>query len=625
MLTTTPANPVIEAQIEEMFRLADAAVADPKHKINRDQLGVNFPYFVVTMLEVEDKQSQQKVPFRFKPIQRDLTKRILRKWLAGEPCRLIILKARREGVSTLIKAFQFWVCWSMKHRKALTIAHDDKTSGDLHMILEKFYDWMPTWAQPMRGTYWAGRVLEFGSASKNKAERKANPGLESMMRTITLKNQGAGQGYSLVHLSEVALEGWSSAAGQKAMNTVLQTVPRAEFTLVAKESTARGVGNPFHADWNRAMAGTDEDEYEPVFYPWFAEPTNRMAVRGDFEPNPDEVELAEEFGLDYEQIRWRRWCIANQCRGNLDVFAQEHPATADEAFLSSGRPYFHQRSVKAYYDRATEHPPAHVGRFEERDDLDGDTNNGHGWSVWVKSPRQAKVRIWRPPNELEDYLIFADAAGGGADATIDYDTDLLEAMPTSTPAKDGDWQAAYVIRRSEMEIVASYHSRVSRTDYGDDLYGLGKFYAGVTRRDGRAAAGAKIAVEVTGGWGEVPLQRLRWRRYPRLYRQVMYDHRTKERQEVLGWHTTIKTRAQALDSLAQAIRNGELECYDEHLFRECSTFVYNEEGKPEAQPGCHDDRVVAGAGACHLWLHEGRRIPKKRVEPKVVLSSTTGY
>jgi hypothetical protein len=61
----------------------------------------------------------------------------------------------------------------------------------------------------------------------------------------------------------------------------------------------------------------------------------------------DEEQLAETYGLNDDQLAWRRWTIDNKCRGSLDKFRQEYPSNDVEAFLMSGRPAFGIESVRA--------------------------------------------------------------------------------------------------------------------------------------------------------------------------------------------------------------------------------------------------------------------------------------
>lgn len=48
-----------------------------------------------------------------------------------------------------------------------------------------------------------------------------------------------------------------------------------------------------------------------------------------------------------------------------------------------------------------------------------------------------------------------------------------------------------------------------------------------------------------------------------------------------------------LDKLAQHLREGTITVPCEQTVREMRTFVRGDDGKPEAQEGCHDDRVIS--------------------------------
>lgn len=597
-----------ELWLEAEHALATNADVDPS------LFPLNYFYYCQTILQVEDKQTQLLIPFRFKPVQLRVAVEIIAQWLAGLPVRLIILKARREGVSTVIQAFLFWVCVTKERRKAFTIAHDDETGRYLHMMSETYYDNLPSWCRPMRGTAQRGMALEFANPTKDADKKQRNPGLQSWLRTVSLKNAGAGQGAALLHLSEVAL--WDPGNAAKSMNTVLKVVPLAALTFVAMESTARGIGNLFHRMWTRAEMGVSD--YTPIFIGWHEEPTNTSAhVPDNFQRTDDEDELAEKYELTDGQLWWRRQTIENECFGDLDNFNQEYPIDADEAFLASGRPYFPARQVQRYA-KAENPEPAMTGHLEEVAEIDGDTNSGRGWSVFTPATRAYTLRVWEAPEDHEDYLIFGDAAGGKPDAEI------IEASGRKVPSR-GDWHATYVFKRSKLEIVAAWHGKVDRDEYGDHLYRLGKWYAGCTKGLGQRQAGALVAVEVTGGWGQVPLSRLKWRGYPRIYRRpIAEDEMHREQGDLIGWDTSIKTRPLALDSLKQAIRTGELVCPDRFLFQEAATFVYDDTGKPGAMPGCFDDRVLAAAGGCYLWHTSSRRHVVKKQPPRKPRSEVTG-
>ena len=70
----------------------------------------------------------------------------------------------------------------------------------------------------------------------------------------------------------------------------------------------------------------------------------------------------------------------------------------------------------------------------------------------------------------------------------------------------------------------------------------------------------------------------------------------------VGWHTNSATRPIMVDGLVKAM-DGQLTLFDPQFFAECLTFVRNVRGRPEAQPGCHDDRVMATAIAWQMVQH----------------------
>ena len=193
-------------------------------------------------------------------------------------------------------------------------------------------------------------MLEFQNPTKRDDVLDVDPGLESSMQTTSLENAGAGSGILWLHFSEVARAPWQSEGGQEAMTTALQTVPNEPGTAVIKESTAQGAGNSFHMDWLQAENG--ESDYLAFFAPWWEEPTYVAKVPADFERTSEETQIAEVAEhsrhcpcvLSDEQFQWRRVTIANECRGQLDMFKQEYPSTPREAFLTSGRPFFDPES-----------------------------------------------------------------------------------------------------------------------------------------------------------------------------------------------------------------------------------------------------------------------------------------
>ena len=120
----------------------------------------------------------------------------------------------------------------------------------------------------------------------------------------------------------------------------MQTIPNKPNTAVILESTANGIGGYFYDVWERAMKG--ENAFTPIFLPWFVDTGYKMDFETEQERQDFIAEVEYEFKndkgetiytdekelmmmverdwnmkLSYEQLKWRRWCIANNCNADI--------------------------------------------------------------------------------------------------------------------------------------------------------------------------------------------------------------------------------------------------------------------------------------------------------------------
>jgi hypothetical protein len=146
--------------------------------------------------------------------------------------------------------------------------------------------------------------------------------------TAGAKAVGRSQTVQMFHGSEVAF--WPNAATHFA--GVVQAIPDLPGTEIVLESTANGVGGEFHERWQQAEAGVGD--YEAIFIPWFWSREYRRAVPAGFALDEGEQAYQQAHGLNLEQMAWRRNKMA-ELKDPL-LFKQEYPATAAEAFQSTG-------------------------------------------------------------------------------------------------------------------------------------------------------------------------------------------------------------------------------------------------------------------------------------------------
>ena len=505
--------------------------------------------YIENCLKIKTK-SGTVVPFRLNDAQRKLYAVAKRQQDAGKPVRLIILKARQLGFSTLTEGLIFHACATRKNVNALIVAHREDATANLFRMSKLFYDELPAPVKPMLRASNA-QELVFENPSKLRSEREARPGLRSRIRCATAGGRGIGRSDTLqcVHLSEYAF--WPDGADGKASTLagILQAVPSLPGTMVVIESTANGFED-FKERWDAAVAG--ENDFEPVFFAWFENPDYSMPVVPGTEWTPEERELRDAYRLTDGQLQWRRWCIANNCGGSLDMFRQEDPASPGEAFLHSGTGVFDNEQIVLRLERLPE--PAGRGEF-----TDGE---------WTESETGA-ITLYELPEEGVPYVLGGDTAGEGS-----------------------DYFTAIVIDNVSGRIAAKLRQKYSEPEYVRQIYELGRFYND-----------ALVAIETN--FSTYPVMKLQEMEYPNQYSREREDTYTRQMKKSYGFRTDRQSRPRAIANLVEVFSSHPEWFTDRELLEEMLTFCYNEDHRPEALAGKHDD-LVMGAAITYAARHQQR-------------------
>ena len=505
--------------------------------------------YIESCLKIKTK-SGTVVPFRLNDAQRKLYAVAKRQQDAGKPVRLIILKARQLGFSTLTEGLIFHACATRKNVNALIVAHREDATANLFRMSKLFYDELPAPVKPMLRASNA-QELVFENPSKLRSEREARPGLRSRIRCATAGGRGIGRSDTLqcVHLSEYAF--WPDGADGKASTLagILQAVPSLPGTMVVIESTANGFED-FKERWDAAVAG--ENDFEPVFFAWFENPDYSMPVVPGTEWTPEERDLKAAYQLTDEQLQWRRWCIANNCGGSLDMFRQEYPASPGEAFLHSGTGVFDNEQIVLRLERL----PSPAGRGEFAD------------GEWTESETGA-ITLYELPEEGVPYVLGGDTAGEGS-----------------------DYFTAIVIDNVSGRIAAKLRQKYSEPEYVRQIYALGRFYND-----------ALVAIETN--FSTYPVMKLQEMEYPNQYSREREDTYTRQMRKSYGFRTDRQSRPRAIANLVEVFSSHPEWFTDRELLEEMLTFCYNEDHRPEALAGKHDD-LVMGAAITYAVRHQQR-------------------
>lgn len=285
----------------------------------RQRLKDDFQHYSRKCLLIRAK-SGNVVPFEMNQAQLYIHERVEEQRRLTGKIRAIVLKGRQQGCSTYIEGRLYWRVSHSKGVKAFILTHEEGATNNLFEIATRYHDNCPAPVKP--------------SASTANAKELFFDKLDSGYKVGTAGSKGVGRSSTIqfFHGSEVAF--WPNADLHGA--GILQAIPDAPGTEAWLESTARGIGNYFHKEWQDAESG--KSEYIAIFVPWYWQPEYRKPVTDDFTLDETELEYQTAYNLDMEQMVWRRAKIIELKDETL--FMQEYPATAAEAFQVSGQdPY----------------------------------------------------------------------------------------------------------------------------------------------------------------------------------------------------------------------------------------------------------------------------------------------
>lgn len=591
-----------------------------------ERLRTDTPFYAEHLLKVVNERGEL-VPFIYRKAQLKLDAALERQRAAGRPMRAIVLKSRKVGISTSVQAKLFQDATTVPNARAVVVAQDTDTAGELFEISDTFYSHLPfdpdfkPRVDSRRNS--PGGMKQLVWANARAQRERGDVGLNSSLKIDTAKEVDAGRGKTIrrLHCSEVAFwdhyVGGGAGKGQKKFLSLLNAVPDVPGTVIVIESTANG-HNFFKARWDRHERG--EGGYVAVFIGWtedencwreFDDPDHRerfIEEIGTGEFGEDEPHLIEKFECVPEQLLWRRYTIVDKCDGSLARFGQEYPSTPLEAFVGSGKHFFPIRLVERAEDEARAFDPPEADLLSDAPQpgdgllvpkgykvrrLATSTEEVPTGTLWLPGGADQALsgkdqwRVWAHPDRggmrpdvhgvehevpARQYVVFTDVASG----------------EEQTQSAEPDYSAIQVIDHMSREQVAQWRSRCDR-----DEVALQTLLAALYFND------ALVGVEVTGGYGLTVVEHL-WKRYayPKLYRRRRQGSMKMDRaQSLLGWDTTRNTKPAMEDEAMALLREESAGIRALSLISEMKTYVRFENGSRGADAEAFDDLLMAWMGA----------------------------
>ncbi len=512
----------------------------------------------------------------------------------GKPCRIIALKPRQKGSSTISVAVGYRRLHAKRGRGLI--------AGGAHFQGANLFKILNTYASNDELDPKGCKVMDTEARFKNG----------STMERITLANPNAGRSgtYQFLCVTESAyLQEEGVANATNVLNGLMKCVPFEPDTIIIEESTAKGATGDFYDSYQGGITfeqlKAGQNGKVRVFCPWWKFEDSRMdpsgeGIESEDDLTSDERELADKWKLDLHQVAWMRWAIREECKGDFQRFEQDYPFDDESCFLKSGRGRFGSEGL-AYQDKVvkTSVPEFGVLEYDERADR-----------VLFRPTSEAEARVVRfeQPRVGCSYIQSTDPATGDSQTSgLDPDSNSYGVIRKGY-LMNGRWHEPALVMRNICYADGTRFGNWWDTDIvEEEIYRMARYYGG-----------CKIAVEVNKDRGLIELLKLR--NDADLYQREMFNRREQVTTNAYGWNTDVRTREMVISTLARALREAGkgkvsegIECRCPWLVAQLKNFVTKANGRSEAASGKHDDDVLMLAIGLQLLDHATPYIERERM------------
>lgn len=588
----------------------------------------DFAFWAAVFVYIKRKGGGEDILFRLSRPQRRFVERLERLRKAGKPIRIVLLKARQWGGSTVSQLYMAWL--QLVHKvglNSLIIAHQGAGSDEIKDMFDRMIKAYPVEMLHKLGeAYDANEPKLVGVGKSGSIYRVPQRNCKIKIGTAERPDSCRGGDYNLVHLSEVGL--WKATEGKKPEDIVRSAcsgVLYRPYTMIVYESTANGTGNFFQREYDMASKG--KSQFEAMFVSWFdieiySTPIDDMqsfAASLYDNRNNDNVASSREESGKYLWWLWEKgatleaihWYILERAKYNEHAsMASEYPSDDVEAFVHSGTMVFDKYKVEAFKKYCKE--PRFVG------DVYADADEGKNAlkNLRFVEDRQGVLWIWEKPEIDEDekvtnrYLTVVDVGGRSskADWSVIVVFDRLFMAEGGRPAVVAQWYG-----HCDIDLLAWKAAQIAAF-YDNSLLVI----------ESNTLETHDKERDVDGDQSQFILNQIKGV-YPNLYA------RKQSEEDILqglptkyGFHTNVATKPMVISTLVKVIRENlyverDARCLDEYL-----TYEKKPNGAYGAIIGKHDDLLMTRAIGLHICFYE-MELPKfvKRTKRMLVKKKKT--
>jgi len=550
----------------------------------------DFEYWAFEYAEIKEKNSPRDIPFYLNRGQRKLLKRLYKAFLARKPIRIILLKARQWGGSTLVQIFMVWV--QLVHHEqwhSVICAHVENTAKVIRGMYSKILKKYPTWLLEgeVEGPL---KLLPFENSQKTRQIKER--GCRITIGSAEKPDGVRGDDTAMAHLSEVGL--WAATAGKKPedlVQSIVSGIGDMSDSMIVYESTAKGVGNFFHREWLRAKKG--ESGFDPVFVSWFEIELYQTPIdnyRKFIDSMSDKERRLFDEGATLEGIAWYR----NKRKDYSDDwrFISEFPSNDIEAFQSTGRRFYPIGDVDRLRKGCS--TPIFQG------DVYGKDTHGKDalLDIQFKSEEKGNLFVWAMPGaeKVSDRYVTVVDIGGRSD----------KADNSCIAVFDRLWMA----QAGVPEVVAEWCGHIDHDLLAWKAAQIAKIY----QTSLLVIESNTLETEETeGDHFEYILDEIAFE-YDNLFSRTPSDKIKEGVPPRWGFHTNRSSKQMVCDHQKKAVRE---DLYIENSVAACDehdTLEIKENGSIGAVDGCRDDRHITraiGVWVCYQYLPPPRFIEDK--------------
>ncbi len=573
----------------------------------RVRIRYDFCFWAAMFVYIKNKGGGDDVLFKLTRPQRRFVARLEELRLAGKPIRIILLKARQWGGSTVSQLYMAWLM--LVHKvglNSLIIAHQGTATDGIKDMFDR-----------MIKRYPVGLLYELGASYDNNEPKMVAVGKSGAIFRVPQRNckvqlgtaerpdSCRGGDYNLVHCSEVGI--WKKTDGKSPEDIVRSAcsgILLEPYTMIVYESTANGTGNFFQREYDAAKRG--QSQFEAMFVSWFDIEKYSMPIDDlvafaihlyENRNNENENSTREESGR-YLWWLWNmgatlegiNWYIKERAKYNdHGQMASEYPSDDIEAFVHSGARVFDKYKVEAL--RPACRPPRYIG------DVYADADEGEDAlrNIRFAEDHQGMLWIWALP-EIDEQVEIANR--------------YLTIVDIGGRWKKADWSVIVVIDRLFMmdggkpSVVAQWYGHIDMDRLAWKAVQVAAFYDNALLViESNTAETKDKNRNVDGDQSFYILNQIKGV-YNNLYaRKQSEDDIINKVPRKYGFHTNVSTKPMIISTLVKAVRDAmyverDVRCLDEYI-------TYEKVGSSfGAIPGKHDDLLMTRAIGMHICFYE---------------------